>query len=151
MACRKRLLTALELLVPEDGDRLIIVGGHRDSGPSEAEIAYGWLNDQRERVWAALAPDCCTARDMAYLARWLRAQGITDRLVIVSHPWHARLAAITLERCGYKTQIVPSEEKASFGRLEYLARLIITAIDPSWSGWLTWPLRLRASRRANGI
>lgn len=156
-ACRQRLATALGLLVPEDGDRMAIVGGQRNRGKSEAQVAFDWLTpEQQQQVAACLAYYTCTAGDMVCLAQWLKARSREpefEEVVVISHPWHARLAVHSLCRLapGTRALVCPSGELAPFGTASYLARWLLTILDPSWSGPLTWPLRLVSRRRAHGI
>lgn len=155
--CIRRLKTAIEHCPSGEGVMLTFVGGLRDNpDTSEAAIATNYFWEHYSQVaycqTMTVAPAKYTAGDMVGLSKILqeeRAKGVNiDRIWIVTHPDHAKLAARTLKRCGWDcVHLLDSGEPPPYNRWELIILKIVYWLDPKWQDIWSLPLRALANRR----
>ncbi len=163
-----RLGKAAQLLADHPPYHLAIVGGRRNNVfETEAQVHYHHFNLRNKELAnpttdALLDSFKCTVHDMVELARQLRLDDganralglqpeVVTKLILVTHPDHAKIAAIPLRKLlpNVKVRCKKSGEPAPYPRWLFRWLLWTTERDPLWSKPWSWPLRVTASFREN--
>lgn len=160
--CQLRMTKCAEILAQDPTALLAISGGARkDPSRSEAAIAKRWFGEQfpglADRVAIVDARANYTAQDMPYLAECIKELWPSlrlDKITIVSHPNHGKMARMYLSNAFIEmgVQIPPIEpvasgEKAPYNAVKLMAHWFANKRDVKWQRWPSWLLRVMANRR----
>lgn len=156
----QRLRKALELLQENPEAFLAVCGGKRLlSRTSEAEVAYRYLYERLGYTEVVFRDSSSTykAGDMVSLAyrlnnfNWAGGMGglKPEKIIIVTHPDHAKMARRTLKKCKVRMpiEICDSGEKAPYSKVILTILRIVYWLDPKWSWWPSSYFRRVAEKR----
>lgn len=121
------------------GGLIYIVGGYRESGPSEAEAYMEYFAAHfptASRYVRGLKPrEKCTARDMVHLLE--NFPGLKHHVIgLTTYDEHCRRTALTLRSLGCRKIVCyETTEKRHYSEVMEKLLMVITWLDPKWN-WL---------------
>lgn len=159
----RRINKAISLVKDNQVKAVIILGGRRKSGPSEAKVYYDFIMKRYPKlkdnvIWKYDGSACCSNRDLEkgqpLIRETIEELEITLSEVIIavtSYYEHMKRMRITLRALGFpKVEDYDSGESRGYNPIIELFLTTLTLIDPTWS-WLGLSLVWMSNRRENLI
>lgn len=135
----------------ENGCPVLVLGGIRDHGMSEAQVyarAMHWAGDIRVIARAAATMTAVDLRECR--ADIVRLAAKDQAVAVVSNPRHAARAAVTLNWLGYQNvSIVDSGERSPYSVAKEAVLYALTRLDPGFI-WVEMLLGGESRRRKEG-